>query len=58
MRHEEFHYNKETKKWEKTIVEDDGGFVFSTTADFPIERLKEEKKKSLKAGKKQGKQKP
>ena len=43
MKYEKFHYNDKTKKQEKTIVEEDGDFVFSTTTDFPIEKLKEKK---------------
>lgn len=36
-------HNPETGKWEETVVEDDKDFVFSTTTNFPIERLKKNK---------------
>ena len=44
MKYEKFHCNDKTKKQEKTIVEEDGDFVFSTTTDFSIEKLKKKKR--------------
>lgn len=47
--------NHRRRRW---CGEKDGNLAFSTTTNFLIEKLKEEKKKSLKAGEKQEKQKP
>jgi hypothetical protein len=41
-----YHYNDETGEWEKTIIEEEGSFGFSTTSDFPIERLKKNKQEN------------
>ena len=42
----EVKYNKETGEWEKTFVEEEDGFGFSTTTNFPIERLKKNKQEN------------
>ncbi len=43
-----YHYNKETGELEETVTEkeEEGSFGFSTTTDFPIERLKKNKQEN------------
>lgn len=45
MKYIKSHYDEKTGKWIRTIVEEEGSFGFSTTTDFPIERLKKNKNK-------------
>jgi len=43
MQYEESYYDEEKGEWVENIVEEEGSFGFSTTTDFPIERLKKNK---------------
>ncbi len=46
MQYEEFYYDEEKGEWVTNIVEEEGSFGFSTTSDFPIERLKKNKQEN------------
>ncbi|KUK50046.1 MAG: hypothetical protein XD75_0061 [Parcubacteria bacterium 33_209] len=46
MKYVKSHYNEKTGEWKKTIVEEENDLVFFTTTDFPIEKLKQNKKEN------------
>ena len=52
MKYEKHHYNGKTGKWETTIVEEDGDFVFSTHTNVPKEKLKPKKNNENRVSKK------
>lgn len=53
MKYIESNYNEKTGEWERTIVEEDGDFVFSTHTNVPIEKLKQKKKNENRVSKNQ-----
>ena len=44
MKYEKHYKDEKTGKWKSVIVEEDGGFTFSTHTNVPIEKLKQKKK--------------